>query len=140
MIFWGELIDIKDNNAADVKDGKVDKQVKSGEAFLVKMGAKPLSISVKDSMCIEGINSEVQAGLNGDVLLNMMWNLFSTFSTSTDATNGTTWRYFPADRVITTKVKNTPECQEWLKRAVVSDQYVPLPVQNSTIATDSVTQ
>ncbi len=95
------------------------------------MGKKPMTIKVEASECIESTEEVVEARRNGFVYLNVLWTYFSCTSTSTDASNGTNWRYFPGDRNIKMRVKNTPQCQEWLRNAVVTDQYVPMPSNTS---------
>lgn len=113
----------------DIRDNNIDKkfEVKPGERFMVKMGEKPLGITVKESGCIKETNTSIKPRGNPFLWLNVLWGEFSTFSSSTDATNGTNWRYFPADREITANVKDTPECQEWLEKIKFSDHYIPMP-------------
>jgi hypothetical protein len=114
---------ITDNN----DDGKQFK-VGAGDVFYIHQGSQPMKIELKESDCILPATAQVNARTNGFFFLNMLWGELSTFSSSTDSSNGTNWRYFPADRVIKTKVKDTPECQEWLKKVSVTDSYVTVPV------------
>lgn len=130
-MFTGTKQDIEVRTQNDVVGSKLDNIVKVdviADAYRVKYGdvapgeiieihrkGEPVAVQVKESKCILPSEERFDNSMHPAVLLDVLAT--SPLSTSIDSSTGAMWRY-DKTMTVTPKVKDTPECQEWLKNEV----------------------
>lgn len=97
---------------------RVRNEIKGGDIVSVHRTSKPIIVKVKESECILPSEESFDSGTNSLVILDVL--MTSLLSTSIDSSTGALWEYDDS-YTVTPKVKNTPECQEWLKK-IKNDQ------------------
>lgn len=86
-----------------------------GENISVHRTSQPIVVKVQESECILPTEEHFGASVHPAVFLDVL--MTSLLSTSIDSSTGAAWRYDKTLQV-TPKVKDTPECQAWLKEEV----------------------
>ena len=89
--------------------------VEAGENVTVHRKSSPVVVQVKESSCIKPSEERFDGGMHPAVLLDFLAT--SPLSTSIDSSTGAAWRY-DETLTVTPKIKDTPECRDWLKRQV----------------------
>ena len=89
--------------------------LEAGEIVTLHRKGKPVVVRVQESDCILPTEEHFEPGIHPAVLLDVLAT--SLLSTSIDSSTGALWRYDKTLHV-TPKIKDTPQCQRWLKNVV----------------------
>ena len=96
--------------------------VQAGEQVVLHRKNAPVVVRVEESRCIMSSEERYDAGIHPAVLLDVLAT--SPLSTSIDSSTGAAWRY-DKTLYVAPQIKDTPECQQWLKEEVAKMQAAP---------------
>ena len=89
--------------------------IEAGENITVHRKSAPVVVRVVESACIKPSEERFEAGIHPAVIGDVVAT--SLLSTSIDSSTGAAWRY-DETLTVTPRIKDTPECHEWLKKQV----------------------
>lgn len=96
--------------------------VEAGEQVVLHRKNAPVVVRVEESRCIAPSEERFDAGIHPAVMLDVLAT--SPLSTSIDSSTGAAWRY-DKTLYVAPKIKDTPECQAWLKEEVAKMEAKP---------------
>ncbi len=115
-----DVVETKLDNVAkfDVltdRDRVMYKDVKAGELLKVHRTTTPISVKIIESECILPTEEKFESSVHPLILMDFL--MTSLLSTSIDCSTGAAWKYDKTLHV-TPKIKDTPECQQWLNEQI----------------------
>lgn len=93
--------------------------VKAGNKLNIHRKSAPIVVKVVESTCILPSEERFDSGVHPAVILDILAT--SMLSTSIDSSTGALWRY-DETLTVTPKIKDTPECREWLNNEIAKMQ------------------
>ena len=92
--------------------GRAPRTMVLGDTIDVQRTMAPITVNIQESDCILPSSETIKSGLNPVFLLDVLAT--SLLSSSIDSSTGAMWVYNDVN-LVNPRVRDTPECQEWLK-------------------------
>ncbi|WP_019002077.1 hypothetical protein [Succinimonas amylolytica] len=99
--------------------GRAPRTMVLGETIDVQRTMAPITVNIQESDCILPSTESIKSHMNPVALLDFLAT--SLLSTSIDSSTGALWKYGDVS-LVNPKVRDTPECQEWLQELRVRYQ------------------
>jgi hypothetical protein len=110
-----KLDNVAQFNLVTDKNRVIFRDVKPGTKVNIRRTGTPVTVQIIESECILPTEEKFDSGVHGAVFLDVLAT--SPLSTSIDSSTGAAWSYDDTLHV-TPKIKDTPECHEWLENEV----------------------